>query len=57
MNYEALSPEQTRYLAAVIDGDPLLTAHPPPPDWAANPIFHLAYQWALHLSLNKLKAA
>ncbi|MBY0374306.1 MAG: hypothetical protein K2Q23_09950 [Bryobacteraceae bacterium] len=57
MDYQALSPEQTRYLAALIDGDPLLTAHAPPPDWAANPVFELAYQWALGVSLRKLKAA
>lgn len=57
MDYQALSPEQTRYLAALIDGDPLLTAHAPPPAWAANPVFELAYQWALGVSLRKLKAA
>lgn len=57
MTYQALTPEQTRYLAALIDGDPLLTAHDPPADWAANPVFELAYQWALSVSLRKLKAA
>ena len=44
-------------LAALIAGDALLTSHPPPNDWARDPIFNLAYRWAAETSLRKLEAA
>lgn len=57
MEYQALTQEQVQYLAALIAGDALLTSHPPPNDWARDPIFNLAYRWAAETSLRKLEAA
>lgn len=57
MEYQPLTPEQVQYLAALIAGDQLLNAHPPPREWAGNVVFDLAYRWAQEASLRRLAAA